>query len=104
MKRPVIFVDHPLLAEGFAAFLRDRTKVESSTAAAGALDRLPPHALVLVEIELPQGCCGLSLAARLLRERPDLTPIVWTAAPLLLYSWAATHYRLPAMLDKATGR
>ena len=100
MKRPVLFVDHPLVAEGFTAFLNDRTNVESSATTAGVLDRLPPHALVLVEIELPQGSCGLSLAARLLRERPDLTPIVWTIAPLPLYSWAATRYRLPAFLDK----
>lgn len=100
MKRPVIVVDHPLLAEALAAFLTARAAAESSSLPVTQLERAPSRALVLLEILLPRGICGLSMAHGLLESRPDLTPIVWSVAPKPLYLWAGTYYRLPAFLDK----
>lgn len=101
----IVIVDHPLHGEGIRVLLEQfgyRVRFHAPPSSVVALDgSLPQDALVLIENDLGTHASGLLLARHLHHTRADLTPIVWTAHPQPLFIWAATHYRLPGLLDKA---
>lgn len=97
----IVILDQPLFAEGLALLLRSHMTGELIIAQSNPAAIAPQNALVLVELFLPDHVCGLRIVQQLQHDRPDLIPILWTAHPTPLHSWAALEYRLPSFLDKA---
>lgn len=95
----IIVVDHPVVAEGVALLLREHRAVPVSVSRDPS-ELASGKALVLIELFLPAGRCGWSLARALQQSRPDLIPVIWAANPASFYIWAAQEYQLPGFLDK----
>jgi DNA-binding NarL/FixJ family response regulator len=96
-----VIVDYQLAAEALAAFFQKHTAKHVLITSSDPSELAPAHALVLVELFLPEQQCGLRLVRQLQQCRPDLTPIIWTMYPEPFYIWAAMEYKIPGFLDKA---
>lgn len=98
--RQIVIVDHPLIAEATAALFQKHLVEQLITVSPHEVEFTPPHALVFIELFLPELQCGLDLIRHLQQSRPDLTPIMWTVEPDPFYIWAATEYKAAGFLDK----
>ena len=97
----IVVIDHPLPAASIAALFNQRPALHAVALAPTDWNEAPPDALLLVEEHLPERQSGFRLARRILSERPDLAPILWTVRPAPIALWAASAQHLPGVLDKA---
>jgi DNA-binding NarL/FixJ family response regulator len=97
----VVIVDHDLFAKGLACLLQDQGVGQVIVTSTDPITVAPLHALILIELMLPEQQSGLRLARSLQHNRPDLTTVVWAVQPRPIAIWAAMEYRIAGFLDKA---
>lgn len=96
----IIVLDSQLFAESLSLLIKRHTGLEVLANPSGLIEHVPQHALMLIELFLPNYRCGLRLAKQIQHRRPDLTTIVWTTQPTPIYIWAAVDCRISGFLDK----
>lgn len=96
----IVVIDHPLPAAGIAALFNQHLSWHAVAVAPTGWNEAPPDALLLIEERLPDQQSGFRLAHRILHERPDLVPLLWSVHPAPIVPWAASMRHLPGVLDK----